>query len=236
MIRKFPMVEFALYYVLVLSLAFLCAVIFNRLAVPTQASHSRTPVVIVDAGHGGEDGGAASCTGQFESHINLQIALRLHDLLKLLGCDSRLTRNADTALHTEGETIAQRKGSDLRNRVAIINGTPNAILVSIHQNNFPDPRYSGAQVFYHHLGSKHLAESLQEKLNSFVCSGSRRLAQRSKGVYLMEHVSVPAVLVECGFLSHPQEEKKLLSQDYQKKLSCVIAASLCVYLDRSTVD
>ena len=104
--------------------------------------------IVIDAGHGGIDGGATSCTGVLESTINLQIALRLNDLMHLLGYETVMIRTTDTSVYTEGNTIAAQKVSDLKERVRIVNETENAILISIHQNIFPDSRYDGAQVFY----------------------------------------------------------------------------------------
>ena len=104
--------------------------------------------VIIDAGHGGEDGGASSSSGTLESDLNLQIALRLEDLLHLLGYDTYMIRRTDISVYTSGQTLSQKKVSDLKERVRIINETKNAVLISIHQNYFPESKYSGAQVFY----------------------------------------------------------------------------------------
>lgn len=188
--------------------------------------------IILDAGHGGEDGGAVSCTGIRESHINLEIALRLRDLLHLLGYDTKMIRTTDISVYTQGDTIASRKASDLKERVRIVNSTNNALFISIHQNNFPDGRYSGAQIFYNsNESSKDLATDLQTEFVQSVNKGSNRKAKLSSGVYLMEHIHCAAVLVECGFLSNPQEEAKLRSEIYQKAICCVIASSVSNYLD-----
>ena len=187
--------------------------------------------IIVDAGHGGEDGGATSCTGRLESTYNLEISLRLNDLLRLLGYNTRMIRTTDTSVYTKGETIAQKKVSDLKERVRIVNDTENALLLSIHQNNFPDGRYSGAQVFYAGTeGSDQLAKMLQSGFVSSLNPGSNRKCKKSDGVYLMEHIECPGVLIECGFLSNAEEEARLRSGDYQKKLCCVIAATVSQYL------
>ena len=112
--------------------------------IPLEREHC----IIIDAGHGGVDGGATSCTGRLESTYNLEISLRLNDLFHLLGYDTRMIRTTDISVYTKGESIAQKKISDLKERVRIANETPNALLLSIHQNNFSDSRYSGAQIFY----------------------------------------------------------------------------------------
>ena len=189
--------------------------------------------IIVDPGHGGMDGGATSCTGKLESSFNLEIAMRLRDLCHLLGYQTRMTRTTDMSTYTHGETIAAQKLSDLRERVRIANASPNAILVSIHQNIFSDSKYSGAQVFYGTSdGSKLLAESLQSAFVTSLNPGSKRMAKEADGIYLMEQIQVPGVLVECGFLSNPAEEAKLRTAEYQKKLCCVIAASVADFIER----
>lgn len=190
----------------------------------------RQRVIIIDAGHGGEDGGATSCSGVPESQLNLQIALRLDPLLHLLGYETKMVRTSDVSVYTEGNTIAAKKASDLRNRAKLVNEAENGLLISIHQNLFPDSQYSGAQVFYNQIeGSRELAQSLQSAFVGSINPGSNRKCKQSSGVYLMEHIRRPGILVECGFLSNPQEEAKLRTEQYQKQICCVIAATLSQY-------
>lgn len=192
--------------------------------------------VIIDAGHGGEDGGATSCTGVLESSINLEIALRLEDLMHLLGIETVMIRRTDISVYTQGNSIAAKKVSDLKQRVKIANQTKNAVLISIHQNHFSDSQYGGAQVFYAPVGdSDQLAKSLQSAIVQSLNPGSNRKAKRADGVYLMQHIECPGILVECGFLSNPEEEAKLRSEIYQKKLCCVIAAVTDSYLHGSAI-
>jgi len=187
--------------------------------------------VIIDAGHGGVDGGATSCTGVLESQLNLEIALRLDDLMHLLGIRTTMIRTTDISVYTEGETIAAKKVSDLKERVRIVNETEKAVLISVHQNYFSDNRYSGAQVFYADTpGSQELATALQTGFTANLSPDNHRKAKNAQGVYLMEHIGCSGVLIECGFLSNPQEEALLRQEDYQKKLSCVIAAVCSTYL------
>lgn len=193
----------------------------------------RKHCIIIDAGHGGEDGGATSCTGKLESGYNLEIALRLNDLFHFLGYETKMIRTTDTSIYTKGETIAQKKVSDLKERVRICNERENAVLLSIHQNNFSDSRYSGAQVFYPATeGSELLAKNLQDAFKATLNPGSNRQTQKSEGVYLMEHIQCTGVLIECGFLSNPEEEAKLRSPEYQKQLCCIIVSSVSNYLDQ----
>lgn len=189
------------------------------------------PCIVIDAGHGGIDGGATSCTGVLESNLNLEIAIRLESLASLLGIKTNMIRTTDQSVHTDGNSIAARKVSDLKNRVRMVNETKNAVLVSIHQNYYSDNRYSGAQVFYAKTkGSEMLARQLQSDFVKTITPASNRKAKEATGIYLMNNINCTGVLVECGFLSNPQEENKLKNVAYQKKLCCVIAAALSRYL------
>lgn len=190
--------------------------------------------IVIDPGHGGVDGGAISCTGIPESRFNLEISLTLKDVFHFLGYRTKMIRTEDISVYREGDTIARKKISDLKERVRMVEETENAVLLSIHQNNFPDGRYSGAQVFYAAAeGSQALAAALQQKFVCHLNPGSNRKEKKASGVYLMEHVSCPAILIECGFLSNAQEEAKLQSKAYQQKLSCVIAATVAEYLSNT---
>lgn len=203
-----------------------------------NAPIERTYTIIIDAGHGGVDGGATSCSGVLEKQLNLEIALRLNDLMQLLGWQTKMIRTTDISVYTEGESIAAKKVSDLKQRVKIVNGTDNAILVSIHQNTFPSGKYSGAQVFYGpEQGSFELAKHLQETFIHSINPGSNRMQKKADGIYLLQHVNCPSVLVECGFISNQQEETLLRSEKYQQKISCVIASALSGFLlDSQTND
>ena len=193
------------------------------------APFSSHPVILIDAGHGGPDGGTTGAAGTAEDRVNLAVARRLEALLALLGCETAMTRTTEDSLATEGETIRAKKQSDLRNRVGMVNGYPSAVLVSIHQNHFPDPKYSGPQVL-HTKNAADLAKTMQAALTAALAPGSKRTARTASGIYLMEHIDHPGILVECGFLSNPEEERKLSSADHQKKLAAVLAAVLTAYV------
>lgn len=222
-----------LFYVMVVSL-FLFGTFLGNQTVATVSEMipiERLHRIVIDAGHGGEDGGAVSCSGRNESNYNLQIALRVNDLLHLLGYDTVMIRSTDTSVYTAGETISQKKVSDLKQRVRIVNRTNNALLLSIHQNTFPEGKYSGAQVFFARTpGSEELAKQLQDDLVSALNPGSSRKAKQGSGIYLLDKIGATGVLVECGFLSNQQEEAKLRTPDYQKKLCCVISTGLARFL------
>ena len=229
----------ALAYVAVVTI-FLAATWWGSRAVSVISQEiplERARTIVIDAGHGGEDGGAVSCTGVKESGINLEIARKLNDLLHLLGCKTRMIRTTDISVYTSGNNLAQKKVSDLKERVRMIRETENPVLISIHQNTFSDPRYSGAQVFSNGEGeSKTLANTLQEGFCAVLNPESKRQSKYAEGVYLMEHSVCTAVLVECGFLSNPKEEAMLRSGVYQQKMVCVIASCLTNHLDRQTND
>ena len=192
-----------------------------------QLSMPRQHCIVIDAGHGGVDGGATSCTGRLESSYNLEISLKLRDLLHFLGFDTRMVRTADESVYKKGESIREKKISDLKERVKIVNETESAVLLSIHQNQYPDSRYFGAQVFYADTpGSQELAQSLQKELSGSLIPHSSRKVKKSRNIYLMEHIRQPGILLECGFLSNPQEEARLADPEYQKKLCCIIGVVL----------
>lgn len=226
--------KFWLVYLLT-TMVWLLAALAADQAVTTVVQNTpqkRNVTVIIDAGHGGEDGGATSCTGVMESQINLQIALRLRDLCHLLGYKTLMIRSSDISVYTEGNSIATKKLSDLRNRVRIVNDTVDGILISIHQNTFPDSKYSGAQVFYNKVpASTAFAEIMQSSFIAALNTGSNRRCKPAKGIYIMEKIERPAILIECGFISNPEEENKLRSASYQQKISCVISSALYSFLN-----
>ena len=154
--------------------------------------------------------------------------------MNLLGYGTKMIRTTDVSVYVKGETVAQRKVSDLKERVRMIGETENAVLLSIHQNHFPDERYSGAQVFYAKTaGSEQLAKQLQSVFISKLNLGSKREAKKSDGIYLMEHIECPGILIECGFLSNVEEEKKLRDPKYQKELCIAIAYATSQYLSNT---
>ncbi len=225
-------------YIVVLCVFLIAALIGSRaVTVISQGAPIKArKCVVIDAGHGGVDGGATSCTGVFESNINLEIALRLNDLLHLLGIDTLMIRDSDISVYTYGNTIASKKISDLKERVRMISTTEQAVVISIHQNHFSDSKYSGAQVFYAPTdGSRELAQSLQEAFKSTINPGSKRQIKQADGVYLMQHIQCPGVLVECGFLSNYEEEALLRCASYQRSICCVLASACSRYLHTADV-
>ena len=191
-------------------------------------SVTRAAPLILDAGHGGEDGGAVSVTGVPESRVNLELVQKLRDTLALYGVNPVVLREEDVSLHDpEASTLREKKRSDLKNRVRAVEAVEGGTLLSIHQNSYPGSQYRGAQVFYAPTGgSRELAELLQTALREELQPDNDRQAKPiPESVYLMNHVSCPAVLVECGFLTNPEEEALLRDGGYQRQLAAVLAGA-----------
>ena len=185
---------------------------------------------MIDAGHGGEDGGASAADGTLEKSINLAVALPLGDLLHVMGFDVSQTRTEDVMICSEGNTLRERKVSDIKNRLARIEQAD--VAVSIHQNKFPQSQYYGAQMFYApaNENSKVLAESVRSSVISLLQpSNTRELKKGEETVYLLKHATKPWVLVECGFLSNEQECAKLKTMEYQRQLAFAVASGIFSY-------
>ena len=226
-------------YLISLTVLVICALLASRSVTVLSAfletpDAPRLPVIVLDPGHGGEDGGAVSSEGIRECELNLEISLRARDLLRFLGLPVVMTRESDVSIHSpEAETVSEKKISDLKNRVRITENAGFAILVSIHQNMFSEPRYKGAQIFYAStIGSEALAECLQELFDTRLDPSNHRKAKESKTVYLLNRIHCPGILIECGFLSNPEEARSLQTAAYQKKL----AASICAGLVQALSD
>lgn len=176
--------------------------------------------VILDAGHGGEDGGAVA-NGVTEKDINLSISNKLAEVLRLNGFRVILTRNTDKMINTEGDTLRARKLSDMKNRLNLFNSSEKNVVISIHQNKFPVEKYQGAQVFYsiNNPNSRKLALSLRENIRTLIQPyNEREIKPAGREIYLLDNAETPAVIIECGFLSNPKEAEKLSNSDYQDKL------------------
>ncbi len=204
--------------------------------VSDNLSVKNKPVIIVDAGHGGFDGGASTDDGVSEKGINLNIALYLKDYLNFFGFQVVMTRETDTSTEDEGlTTIRSRKSSDLHNRMALMEKTENSIFVSIHQNHYSSSQYSGAQVFYSGNFSEQssvLAQNIQESIVYYLQPGNtRQIKPCGTSVYLIYNAVKPAVLVECGFLSNYEEAENLKTEDYQRKMAFSIALGILNYYE-----
>lgn len=193
------------------------------------------PTVIIDAGHGGEDGGAVGINGTCEKELNLAIALELDALLRAEGISTRLTRDGDYMLYDKFSNYSgHKKSQDLAARLAIANEYENAIFVSIHMNSFPQEKYSGLQVYYseNSTASKQLADIIQRLTAENLQPQNTRLTKASEGkIYLLKNIKLPAVLVECGFLSNSEECALLCRADYRHRLCMVLFSSVINYFD-----
>ena len=191
------------------------------------------PTLVIDAGHGGIDGGAISQDGTRESELNLSIALRLESIVRFCGQKTMMTR-WDEGEKTDILSYSERE--DLKTRAELVNSLPNAVLISIHQNDFPTAQPKGAQVLYSAYGdSEKLALLMQGSLVSRLDPENRRLAAPApRELYLTSHTRCPAVLVECGFMSNNFEVEKLKDTAYQNALALVIAASYLEYISGET--
>lgn len=179
-------------------------------------------VIVIDAGHGVPDEGAQSSSGTTEAETNLKIALKLQNLLEQSGSTVILTRSDENGIYDlDKNTLREKKISDIRNRVKIGNNSSADIFVSIHLNKIPQSQYYGWQCFYNSKNEKSidLAKKIQSNLNDAIQKENNRIAMKLEKVYIMKHVEIPISIVECGFLSNPEEEKQLLSDEYQDKLA-----------------
>ncbi len=201
-----------------------------------QTSGETQQMLVIDAGHGGEDGGAQGENGLLESDINLEIALRMEALARFCGvpvCMTRSTREIDYP--PELQKTAERKLWDQKQRVAFLHEKSPAVLVSIHQNKYPHHGPFGPQVLYAEgEDSKGLGELMHDLLTQKLCPENRRVAAPiAKEIYLTRMADCPAVLVECGFLSNPAEAEKLASPEYQTKLACTLLSAYTQYFSAS---
>lgn len=190
--------------------------------------------VVLDAGHGGMDGGCSTADGKTEKGINLNILLTVRDLGRFFGYNIEATREKDTSIHDKGVTgIRNQKVSDMENRLALFNKYSNAVCVSIHQNTFTDPKFSGAQMFYSdkNPSSERLASIMQQKfVNNLQPDNQRETKLCGSELYLCYYCENPAVMVECGFLSNPDEAAKLTSKPYQQKVAFTIFSGINEYV------
>lgn len=216
------------------SVSFGSVAVSKMMAVNASSSQTINTTVIIDAGHGGPDGGTSADDGTLEKNINLQIALKLENILKSMGINTVMTRTEDISIHDESaNTIRKKKISDLRNRLSIINNTDDSVFVSVHQNHFSESIYYGTQIFYskNNPESSVLANSIRQSVISVLQKdNTREIKQSGTDIFLLHHAETPAVMVECGFLSNAEETAKLKDENYQRKLAFMIAIGICDYL------
>ncbi len=188
---------------------------------------SHPPVrITLDAGHGSPDGGAVGSGGTQEKDVNLAIVLKLREVLEGRGAEVVLTRSGDSAIYDpDAETIREKKVSDMHNRLDIINNSGSDLFISIHMNAFSDKSQSGLHVFYsrNHPETEAIAAAIQDRISELTGAKVHTVKAASESLFLMKDPKPPSVLVECGFISNPDEEKLLNDDEYQAKIAFAIA-------------
>lgn len=233
--------EYVLFVSLFSIIAFIFAYIGNSFPSVKDIPHVNAgvedsyPVIIIDAGHGGEDGGAIGNNGVIEKDLNLSIARDLRDMLISCGYTVIMTRDGDKMLYDPNSDYKGRKKAlDLAERVKIANSYENSIFISIHMNSFPQEQYSGLQVYYSKNSplSKDLADNIQTLIrDSLQPNNDRKTKQAGSNIFVLDRISDPAVLIECGFLSNPNECAELSKKEYRQELALGIFSAITKYLD-----
>lgn len=213
----------------------------DTVAVNAQAQldeSSSFPIIVIDAGHGGEDGGAVSPTGLLEKDVNLSVAKYLKSLFLQSGYEVVMIREEDKAIYdSDAQTLREKKTSDLHNRSDICNSDSRHILLSIHQNKFEYSKYSGTQVFYSKNDplSQELAENIRLSVKDLIQrDNNRNIVPATSSIYILDKATVPAVLVECGFLSNPEEENLLKNESYKQELALTVYLGFMNFINTNT--
>ncbi len=225
--------KFAVFTVLLILCALLLHGLSHEIDVRTAAA-CPAPTVVIDPGHGGEDGGAVGINGCIEKELNLDIALILRDLLTASGVKVKMTRTEDIMLY-DADTPGKKKLQDLKKRVEIGEENEESLTVSIHMNTYPSPKYSGTQVYYspNHPDSKALAERVQGHIREYLQpANSRQIKESTSAIYLLHNIKNPAVLIECGFISNQAEAELLCRDDYRHKVALTIYSALIDHLNK----
>ena len=199
-------------------------------------SPDSVPTIVIDAGHGGEDGGTSS-GGVVEKDLNLSISRDLADMLRAAGYEVLLTRNEDRLLYDpQSDYVGRKKQLDLAERVRIGESVENCIFISIHMNAFPDPKYRGLQVYFsaNDESSKALAQSIQSSVCQHLQTDNKRTIKKATSrIFILNQIKKPAVLVECAFLSNPEECALIATPEYRKKLTFCIFSGICEFISEN---
>ncbi len=217
-------------YVLLIIIAFYNIDYFSEV----NAVVPKDLTVVLDAGHGGEDGGAVA-NNVVEKDINLSITNKIYDLFICNGFNVIRTRNTDIMLNSEGSSLRERKVSDMKNRLNLFDNNSNNVIISIHQNKFTQEKYNGSQVFYspNNPKSKNLAESVRGNIvNLLQPDNSRECKQATNSIYLLYKTKNPAIIVECGFISNYIEAQKLKDENYQNKIAFAVFSGFLEYYNK----
>lgn len=230
-------VKYFVFIIILMAVAAVLSAVFQFVKVSTESRAAYNPgrqKIIVDAGHGGGDGGAVSDSGLLEKELNLELSLTLRDMLCAAGYDVIMTRSDDSMLTWEDAPSA--KSGDLRARTEIASANPDALFVSIHMNKFPSASVHGVQLYYspNHPASKSIASAIRDGVRAQLQPWNERpLKEAGSNIYVLDRIRSPAVLVECGFLSNAGEAAMLSHAEYRQALALVICSSLLDYLDKA---
>lgn len=210
-----------------------CARVTER-ALPTAADAVKRPIIVLDAGHGGMDSGAVGGGGTLEKDVNLSIVKILRDMLEMSGFEVVLTRSEDISIYDAGvEGIRNQKLSDMDNRLEIIQSYPDSIFLCIHQNNYTDPQYFGGQMFYNNNNpdNRTLAQIMQNKFAELQPGNDREIKLSGDELFLLKSNPNPSLMIECGFLSNPDEEARLSTWEYQQQVAFTIYGGVMEFID-----
>ncbi len=199
-----------------------------------NVEYNSLPVIVIDAGHGGEDGGAVA-NNVVEKNINLSISNKLRDIFISSGFNVKMTRSSDKMINDSGDTLRERKVSDMKNRLKLFNESENNIVISIHQNRFTQEEYKGSQVFYstNNKESEKLALSIKTSIKTLIQpDNEREIKPADRNIYLLHNSKTPSVIVECGFISNFEEALLLKDNAYQNKIAFAIYSGFLDYYNK----
>lgn len=219
--------------IVMICIIYACSINTKKESVSAYNQTEDKITIMVDAGHGGNDPGKVSVSNDLEKDINLQIALKLRDILKSQDIEVVMTRETDDGLYEEG--VSNKKVSDMKKRVELAKDKQADMVVSIHANSYVNDSVCGAQVFYYKdsEGGEALAKLIQKNISKVSTLNSNRDAKSNNDYYILRNVSVPSVIVECGFLSNPAEASMLKNEEYQRKIAWSIHLGIMEYLNQS---
>ncbi len=234
----FSFIAFIIIFVMICSLLFTLSSVLLKNEDEEVDLTTKYPVVIIDAGHGGEDGGAIGIDGTLEKNLNLDIAQKLFDTLTQSGIECVMTRTEDTLLYDKNQDYEGRKKAlDMQARLAIAERYDNAIFVSIHQNSFPVEKYNGFQAYYspNDPSSQVLATMTESKVREKLQPSNKRAAKCSDGkIFLLDKLTCPAVLLECGFITNAEECARLGTEEYRTQLAYTLSDAIIAFLNQNT--
>lgn len=225
-------------FTLVIFIALLLAVsrlgVYSVKEIISHIDMPSAPTIIIDAGHGGFDGGAVGIGNTIEKDINLAISEKIYDMSVLNGFNAIMVRDSDKAVNDEGlNSLREKKASDIHNRLALAQQHPEAIYLSIHQNHFPQQKYWGTQVFYgpKNADSAVLAKKIQDSVRQNLQPDNKReIKPAEKNLYILYNTLNTAVLVECGFISNEEECARLKNPEYQQRIAFEIFSAVCEHI------